>query len=119
MQSVPTQDVQLGARANLRGRLGAALFEPVDISFLVFFRIIFGGIMLWETYRYFSHGWIRRYFVETTVNFTYYGFSWVKPWPGSGMYVHFFVLGLAAACVMGGFLSVSYTHLTLPTSDLV
>jgi len=104
MQTVPTQEVQPGAKANLWRRLGGALFEPVDISFLVFFRIIFGGIMLWETYRYFTHGWIRRYFIETTVNFSYYGFSWVKPWPGSGMYVHFLVLGLAAACVMVGFL---------------
>lgn len=96
--------VQLGAKANLLRRLCAALFEPVDISFLVFFRILFGGIVLWETYRYFTHGWIKRYFIETTVNFSYYGFGWVKPWPGSGMYVHFFVLGLAAAFVMVGFL---------------
>lgn len=85
-------------------RLCAALFEPVNISFLVFFRILFGGILLWETYRYFTRGWIGRYFVEPVVNFTYYGFSWVKPWPGRGMYVHFLVLGVAAACVMAGFL---------------
>jgi len=111
MQTVPTREVQIvapvvssGVRASVLRRLCAALFEPVDISFLVFFRVVFGGIMLWETYRYFTHGWITRYFVEPAVNFTYYGFSWVKPWPGSGMYVHFFVLGLAAACVMVGFL---------------
>ncbi len=88
MQTVPTQ----------------ALFKPVDISFLVFFRVLFGAIMLWETYRYFTHGWISRYFIEPTFNFTYYGFSWVKPWPGRGMYIHFVVLGVAAACVMVGFL---------------
>jgi vitamin K-dependent gamma-carboxylase-like protein len=82
----------------------AALFKPVDISFLVFFRILFGGITLWEVYRYFTHGWISRYYVEPALNFTYYGFSWVKPWPGRGMYIHFFVLGVAAACVMVGFL---------------
>ena len=111
MQTVPTQDVQIAApvvssrgQASVLRRLCVALFEPVDISFLVFFRIVFGGIMLWETYRYFTHGWISRYFIEPAVNFTYYGFSWVKPWPGSGMYVHFFVLGLAAALVMVGFL---------------
>jgi vitamin K-dependent gamma-carboxylase len=113
MQTVPTQEVQIsapvvtdssGAEASFLRRLCGALFEPVDISFLVFFRILFGGIMLWETYRYFSHGWISRYFVEPAVNFSYYGFNWVKPWPGSGMYIHFFVLGLAAACVMTGFL---------------
>jgi hypothetical protein len=82
----------------------AALFQPVDISFLVSFRILFGGILLWEVYRYFTYGWITRYFVEPVITFTYYGFSWVKPWPGRGMYIHFVVLGLAAACVMAGFL---------------
>src|SRR6185503_14841474 len=113
MQTVPTQEVQMsapvvldpgGAKANVLRRLCVALFEPVDISFLVFFRIVFGGIILWEAYRYFTNGWISRYFVEPAVTFSYYGFSWVKPWPGSGMYIHFFVLGLAAACVMAGFL---------------
>ena len=113
MQTVPTQEVEIAApfvvtsssaRGNFLGRIWAALFEPVDISFLVFFRILFGGILLWEVYRYFSYGWIGRYFVDPVVNFTYYGFSWVKPWPGRGMYIHFFVLGLAAACVMVGFL---------------
>ena len=92
------------AKANFLRRMGAALFETVDVSFLVFFRILFGGIMLWEVYRYHSYGWISRYFIEPAVNFTYYGFSWVQPWPGRGMYIHFFVLGLAAACVMVGFL---------------
>jgi vitamin K-dependent gamma-carboxylase len=111
MQTVPAQEVQVSmpvvssdAQAGVLRRLCVALFEPVDISFLVFFRVVFGGIMLWETYRYFTRGWITRYFVEPAVNFTYYGFSWVKPWPGSGMYIHFFVLGLAAAFVMVGFL---------------
>lgn len=113
MQTVPTHDGRTAAplvrpsseaQANFWRRLGAALFEPVDISFLVFFRVVFGGIMLWEAYRYFTHGWIARYYVEPAITFTYYGFSWVKPWPGSGMYIHFFVLGLAAACVMAGFL---------------
>jgi vitamin K-dependent gamma-carboxylase len=106
MQTVPTQDVQIAgpfvaasnsAKANFLQRVCAALFNPVDISFLVFFRLIFGGIILWEVYRYFNHGWIAHYFVEPALTFPYYGFSWVKPWPGRGMYIHFFVLGLAAA----------------------
>jgi hypothetical protein len=113
MQTAPTQEVQTaapivvtssGAKANALRRLCTALFQPVDISFLVFFRILFGGIVLWEVYRYFTYGWIARYFIEPALNFTYYGFSWVKPWPGRGMYILFFVLGLAAACVLAGFL---------------
>jgi len=113
MQTAPTQEVQIaapsvaastGARASVWQRLCADLFQPVDISFLVFFRILFGGIMLWEVYRYVTYGWISRYFIEPALTFTYYGFSWVKPWPGNGMYIHFWVLGLSAACVMVGFL---------------
>lgn len=111
MQVVATQEEPIttpfvaapGVKARGLPRLRAALFKPVDISFLVFFRILFGGIMLWEVYRYFTYGWISRYFVEPAVNFPYYGFSWVQPWSGDGMYIHFFVLGLAAACILAGF----------------
>jgi vitamin K-dependent gamma-carboxylase-like protein len=92
------------AKENFLRRVCAALFKPVDIAFLVFFRVLFGAIMVWEVYRYFTYGWIARYFVEPAVTFTYYGFSWIKPWPGRGMYVHFFVVGVAAACIMAGFL---------------
>lgn len=113
MQTVPTQEAPIAApfvvttsdgKPGFLQRTCAALFRPVDISFLVFFRILFGAILLWEVYRYFTYGWISRYFVEPALTFTYYGFGWVKPWPGNGMYVHFAVLGVAAACVMAGFL---------------
>src|SRR4026208_1012229 len=113
MQTAPTKEAQSavpvagdtsGAKATCLRRMWTALFNPVDIAFLVFFRILFGGIILWESYRYFTYGWIGRYFVEPAVNFTYYGFSWVKPWPGRGMYIHFLVIGLAAACEMTGVL---------------
>src|SRR5215216_4921419 len=46
--------------------------------------------------------------LKPAVTFTYYGFSWVKPWPGRGMYIHFFVLGLAAVCVMAGMAGLFY-----------
>src|SRR4030095_1713373 len=113
MQPVPTEEVEIAApfvvapseaKANLLGRLCAALFKPVDISFLVFFRILFGGILLWDVYRYYSYDWITRYFVEPAVTFTYYGFGWVTPWSGRGMYIHFLILGLSAAFLMIGFL---------------
>jgi hypothetical protein len=84
-------------------RVALALFKPVDISVLVYFRIVFGGIMLWEVYRFFTHNWIARYYIEPAVHFTYYGFGWLKPWPGNGMYVHFVILGIAAAFIIIGF----------------
>lgn len=90
-------------QGSLTKRLCLRLVKPVDISFLIFFRVVFGAIMLWEVYRYFTHGWISRYYIEPTVYFTYYGFSWVKPWAGQGMYVHFFILGVLAVCILSGF----------------
>ena len=78
------------------------LFSLVDISTIVYFRIIFGLIMLVEVYRYFDKGWITKYFVTPEFHFTYYGFSWVKPWAGYGMNIHFIALGVLALFIMCG-----------------
>ena len=83
-------------------RLAFRLFEPVDGASLAVFRILFGAIMIWEVWRYFSNDWIPRYFIEPTFHFTYFGFGWVQPWPGDGMYWHFVLLGVLAACIMVG-----------------
>jgi vitamin K-dependent gamma-carboxylase len=78
------------------------LFAPVDIAWLVYFRLVFGAIMLWEVYRYFDRGWIERYFIDPTFFFTYLGFGWVRPWEGDLMYAHFYALGVLAAMIMLG-----------------
>jgi vitamin K-dependent gamma-carboxylase len=82
--------------SGLLASMGRALFAPVDIAALVYFRIAFGLVMFWEVWRYFDHGWIGRYWIEPVMHFTYYGFDWVRPWPGNGMYLHFVGLGLLA-----------------------
>lgn len=84
------------------GWLASRLFAPVDIAALVVFRVLFGGIMLWEVYRYFDFDRISNYYIKPTFYFTYYGFSWVRPWPGNGMYIHFAILGLLAFCIAIG-----------------
>jgi len=84
-------------------KLQNRLFSPIDISLLVYFRIIFGAIMLWEVFRYFDHNWIDRYWIEPPFHFSYYGFDWVYPWPGDLMYLHFVVLGILASFIMIGF----------------
>jgi vitamin K-dependent gamma-carboxylase len=97
---VPSSGGGLGRRFS---GLGHRLFEPIDVAPLVLFRLFFGGIMLWEVYRYFSYGWIARYFIEPTFFFKYQGFGWVRPFPGDGMYFHFAALGVFAACILVGF----------------
>lgn len=77
------------------------LWRPIDSGSLVVFRIAFGAIMAWEVLRYFAYGWIFRYWIDAPVLFKYYGFEWVQPWPGVGMYLHFVALG-----VLGVFIAI-------------
>ncbi len=79
-----------------------ALFEEVDASSLVFFRVAFGLIMLVECWRFWSHGWIERHYIVPQFFFKYYGFEWLAPWPGDGMYWHFAALALLSLLVMVG-----------------
>ncbi len=74
------------------------LFAPTAIAPLVYFRIAFGLIMVWEVWRYFNYGWVHRYYIVPAYHFTYPGFGWVQPWPGEGMVIHF--LGLAVLGLM-------------------
>jgi vitamin K-dependent gamma-carboxylase len=79
-----------------------AAFRPVDIASLVFFRIAFGLLMAWEVWRYFSHQRIGHFWLEPPLLFKYYGFSWVHPWPGNGLYIHWAVLGILALFIALG-----------------
>ncbi|WP_234568487.1 HTTM domain-containing protein [Rhodohalobacter sp. 614A] len=80
------------------------LFHPIRPDNVVAFRILFGSIMLWEVYRYFSYGWIHDYWIEPLVNFKYGGFFWIQPLAGDGMYYLFFVLGALSLFIIAGFL---------------
>ncbi len=78
------------------------MLEPVDGASLAIFRIAFGSIMLWEVWRYFSSAWIARYYIQPEFHFKYFGFDWIAPWPGAGMYWHFAALGVLAALIIVG-----------------
>ena len=79
------------------------LHEPVDNSFLVVFRILFGVIMFWDIIRYWLNGWVNKLYINPQFMFKYYGFEWVHPWPGDGMIIHFAVLAILALFITVGF----------------
>ncbi len=85
-----------------RARLGARLAAPVDAASLGAFRIAFGAILLFEVVDTFRRGWIARYWIDPGFHFAYWGFEWVRAWPGPGMYLHFAALGALAACIALG-----------------
>lgn len=82
-------------------RMREGLFRQVDVTSLALFRVLFGAIMLWEVTRFFAYGWIESY-IKPPLLFKYYGFGWVQPWPGDGLYWHFGVLGGLAFLIMIG-----------------
>lgn len=80
----------------------AALYRPVDASSLTIFRIVFGALVAYEVFSYWYFGWIYAYYIFPPFHFKYYGFEWVQPWPGNGMYWHYAVMGVAAICITLG-----------------
>lgn len=66
------------------------------------FRVAFGVLMCIELARYLAFGWVTDYWVTPTFHFTYYGFDWVTPWPGAGMYLHVAGLIVASALLAAG-----------------
>jgi vitamin K-dependent gamma-carboxylase len=79
------------------------LWKAIDIGPLIFFRIAFGLLMLWEMWRYLNNGWVRRFFIEPSFFFHYWGFEWVKPLAGEGMIWFFYALGQLAIFIVLGF----------------
>jgi len=84
-------------------RLFGKLFQPIDAASLAVFRIGFGFIMLVESLRYLLVLNIDDYYLTPVMLFKYYGFAWVSPWPGDGIYLHFVCLAILALFVMLGF----------------
>lgn len=94
----------MGGCINVRRRIIEPLFAEVDASALVVFRAMFGLVMLVECWRFWSKGWIERHYIEPEFFFKYYGFGWVEPWPGDGMYWHFAALALLSILIAIGVL---------------
>lgn len=81
------------------------LRAPVDGASLGVFRAGFGLMMLLSVVRFAAKGWIDEIYIEPALFFPYWGFEWVQPWPGAGMYVHLAVLAVLAALIMLGWWS--------------
>jgi hypothetical protein len=83
-------------------------FQPIDIAWLVYFRVVFSLLMSGMCFRYVLLDKVGLHYLDTAFLFKYLGFGWVHPWPGIGLYIHFIVLGVVALCMaLGLFYRVS------------
>ena len=87
----------------LANRLTNVGSQPVSSASLAAFRIAFGTLGVVATIRFMAMGWVSELYIEPAHHFTYYGFGWVQPWPGWGMYLHFALMGLASLGVALGY----------------
>lgn len=78
------------------------LFAPVDIASLVFFRLVFAASILTEIIKHLGGGWLKAYYIDPPVHFTFFGFGWVRPVPDGWLYVVFWLIGAFAVLMFFG-----------------
>lgn len=84
------------------------LRQPVNIAPLVIFRIAFGALMFLSISRFILKGWVYNMYILPKMFFPYYGFEWVKPFGGVGMYIVFALLLIASiGIILGSFYRIS------------
>ena len=86
---------------NLVSNLQSKLYQPVDIAFLVYFRIVAGVLMAFEFAVYF-YSRIGE-FTQTGVNFTYLFFDGMPHWSATGFYLHVTAIVVLSLLVAVGF----------------
>ena len=107
---------------------GLSMFDPVDNTTLIFFRILWGVIMTYEAYTFIAKDYnkLESYYLRSTFYFKYPGFYWVHALPGNGMYIFIWVMALAGVFVAIGFLYriatitwfIGFTYIILLDSSL-
>lgn len=100
----------------------AAFSQPLDATGLAAFRIAFGCLMFSGVVRFWAYGWIDELYLAPSFHFKYWGFQWVRAWPGQGLYWHFAVMGTAALAIAAGAytrLSAAVFFLTFTYAELI
>ena len=81
---------------------GNLLFQRIDNSQIIIFRIFFGLLMAVECWGAIGTGWVTETFVETKFSFTFIGFEWTQFLLGKTMYYIYGFLGLMGILIMLG-----------------
>lgn len=108
-------------------RVRLYLQKSTEAAPLAVFRIFFGLLMFISLVRFWSMGWISKFYIEPTFHFHYYGFDWVRPF-GEYTYLLFVICGISSLGVAFGwkyrlsvllfFLSFTYIELLDKTTYL-
>ena len=78
------------------------LFDPIDIASIAVFRISFGLLLLYDALHLLRQRLDKAYYIDPPYHFAFFGFDFIRPLPGDGMYVLFGVLAICAALIAVG-----------------
>ena len=84
-------------------RLMELLFRKRDIKQLAILRIIIGTWFFVDLVSMLVSGYVKEAYVEAEMNFAFYGFEWIKPLPGNGMYWLFVLLSIVTIGIITGY----------------
>lgn len=79
------------------------MMKPVSMASLVWFRVLFGLIMVWEVFRYFHYDWIGWIFADREFHFKFYGFQWLPEISGNAFYNLWALMGILGLFIAIGF----------------
>lgn len=68
-------------REKFISNLFSRISNPIPAWSLGFYRIVFGILLFILAFRYFSNGWISKYFLDPSFHFKFYGLSWIGVFP--------------------------------------
>jgi len=79
------------------------LFEPIDNSPLIVFRIFFGFLLAAETFIAIPLGWVKINLAEPKVFIPHIGFEFLEVFTGTPIYLYYLTMGLLGLMVMVGY----------------
>lgn len=83
--------------------LNRCLFKRIDNSPLIVFRIIFGLLIIAQSWGSILTGYIKNRILPAKVTFNFIGFDFIQPLPGNWIYVFYFVMGVFGVGVLLGY----------------
>ncbi|EMO06911.1 vitamin K-dependent gamma-carboxylase domain protein [Leptospira interrogans serovar Icterohaemorrhagiae str. Verdun HP] len=89
-------------REKLISNLFFRVSNPLPAWSLGFYRIVFGILLFILAFRYFSNGWISKYFLDPSFHFKFYGLSWIAVFPAWILYSLFVSLLFLAVFISLG-----------------
>ncbi|RMB56353.1 HTTM domain-containing protein [Dokdonia sinensis] len=104
----------------MKDKITQYLNSHTEAAPLAVFRVFFGILMFVSIVRFWSYGWIEKFYIAPKFHFTFYGFEWVRPF-GDYTYLLFCICAVSSLMITLGwkyrwaiitfFLSFTYIEL--------